>query len=386
MAHTQNVINAPVTMPSDIAAVLSISGTSLQANCQAGNLNMWAKYKPIQYNTGEQLTDSQRVASNYGIINIPTWANINKMANFWLGIDTSSTNAPDCGIKPIYWGYNRPSSKFRLSDFSNQAKTLGYFHGAEAPIGNATASSYTIDSSGHLRIIYSLGAQDSRTIALSDLSYPRQLSKSVGNMYFGVMLYNTSNGTKYAVTQTTTVSQMSSYGAYVDINGLTSSFNGTYKVFPFISADQISFTSSLSGYTNGDFIALQEYETISIGSTIVKMSILEESLNAYRDTSQSTRNLFVNITLVNDQYQGSLGATVLFEIFNSSSGLITSATRTVSPIAANASYLLSTSIDMSSLVNLNAAYSVRATVTPSSGTNVATTTAICTVTSGPSPY
>lgn len=386
MAHTQNVINAPVTMPSDMAAVLSISGTNLQANCQAGNLNMWAKYKPIQYNTGEQLTDSQRASSNYGIINIPTWANINKMANFWLGIDTSSTNAPDCGIQPIYWGYNRPSSNFRLSDFSNQAKTLGYFNGAEAPIGNATASSYTIDSSGHLRIIYSLGAQDSRTIALSDLSYPRQLSKSVGNMYFGVMLYNTSNGTKYAVTQTTTVSQMSSYGAYVDINGLTSAFNGTYKVFPFISADQISFTSSLSGYTNGDFIALQEYETISIGSTIVKMSILEESLNAYRDTSQSTRNLFVNITLVNDQYQGSLGATVLFEIFNSSSGLITSATRTVSPIAANASYLLSTSIDMSSLVNLNAAYSVRATVTPSSGTNVATTTAICTVTSGPSPY
>ena len=386
MSHTQNVINAPVTMPSDMAAVLSISGTDLQSNCQSQKINMWAKYKPIQYAQVETLSDSRRATLNYGLINIPTWGNINKMINFWLGLDTSSTNYPDCGIQPIYWGYQRPSSYFRLGDFSNAAKTLGYFHGAEAPIGNVTASSYTIDSSGHLRIIYSLGAQDSRTIALSDLIYPRQLSKSVGNMYFGVILYNTSNGTKYAVTQTTTVSQMSSYGAYVDINGLTSSFNGTYKVFPFISADQISFTSSLSGYTNGDFIALQEYETISIGSTIVKMSILEESLNAYRDTSQSTRNLFVNITLVNDQYQGSLGATVLFEIFNSSSGLITSATRTVSPIAANAAYLLSTSIDMSSLVYLNAAYSVRATVTPSSGTNVATTTAICTVTNGPSPY
>ena len=386
MSHQTNVINAPVTMPSDMAAILSISGTDLQANCQAQQINMWAKYKPIQYSQVTQLSDSRRASLNYGLINIPTWGNINKMINFWLGIDTSSTNYPDCGIQPIYWGYNRPSSYFRLSDFSNEAKTLGYLHSAEAPIGQVTATSYTIDSSGHLRIIYSMGAQDSRTIALGDLSYPRNLSKSVGNMYFGVILYNTSTGTKYAVTQSTTVSQMSSYGAYVDINGLSSSFNGTYKVFPFISADQISFTSSLGGYTNGDFIALQEPETISVGSTIIRMSILEGSLNAYRDISQSTRNLYVNITLVNDSYQGNLGASVLFEIFNSASGLITSATRTVSGVGYNSSQLLSTAIDMESLTNLNAAYSVRATVTPTSGINVATTTAICTVTTGPSPY
>ena len=116
------------------------------------------------------------------------------------------------------------------------------------------------------------------------------------------------------------------------------------------------------------------------------MSILEGSLNAYRDISQSTRNLYVNITLVNDSYQGNLGASVLFEIFNSASGLITSATRTVSGVVYNSSQLLSTAIDMESLTQLNAAYSVRATVTPTSGINVATTTAICTVTTGPSPY
>ena len=386
MSHQTNVINAPVTMPSDMAAVLSISGTDLQANCQAQQINMWAKYKPIQVSQVTQLSDHDRETRNFGLINIPTWSEILRMANFWLGLDTSSGNYPDCGIQPIYWGYNRPSSYFRLSDFSNAAGTLGYFHGAEAPIGQVTATNYTIDSSGHLRIIYSLGAQDVRTIALWDLTYPKNLSKSVKNMYFGVFLYNTSTGTKYAVTQTTTVEQMASYGAYVDINGLSSSFNGTYKVFPFISADQIAFTSSLSGYKNGDFIALQEPETISVGSTIIRMSILEGSLNAYRDISQSTRNLYVNITLKNDSYQGNLGASVLFEIFNSASGLITSATRTVSGVGYNATQLLSTAIDMSSLTNLNAAYSVRATVTPTSGINVATTTAICTVTTGPSPY
>ena len=72
MSHQTNVINAPVTMPSDMAAVLRISGTDLQANCQAQQINMWAKYKPIQYSQVTQLSDSRRASLNYGLINIPT--------------------------------------------------------------------------------------------------------------------------------------------------------------------------------------------------------------------------------------------------------------------------------------------------------------------------
>ena len=373
-------------MPSDIAAVLQISGTDLQAVCQAPTINMWAKFKPIAYSQKGILSNSRRQLQNYGLINIPTWANINKMANFWFGIDTSSTNYPDCGIQPVYWGYQKPSSYFRLSDFSDENKNYGYYHEAEAPIGHSMYPDYTIDSSGNLRITYTVGEPESEAIALSDLVYPRQLSKSVGNMYFGIMLRKTGQNDCYAVTSMK-VSDMTTQGANVDISGLTSDFNGVYQIFPFISADQISFTKDLGQLTNGDFIALQEPEEIAIGSTIVRMNILPSSLGAYRDTSASTRNLYANITLVNDEYSGSLGATVTFKVFNSAGTQIGSDfQRTVQNFAANTTFLLSTALDLSSLTNLRAAASVQASVYPNTGTNRATTTATCVVTDGPSPY
>ena len=104
MSTGTNIIYAPVTMPQDIAQILHISGTSLEAVCTSQAINMWAKYKPIEYNKKSMLTLAERASRNFGIINLPTWSNINKMANFWFGIDTSSRNAPDIGIQPIYWG------------------------------------------------------------------------------------------------------------------------------------------------------------------------------------------------------------------------------------------------------------------------------------------
>lgn len=388
MSHTSNTIKAPVVMPNDIAAVLQVPGTNLQELCQAPSINMWAKYKPVPYNQKEILSDYRRRQLNYGIINIPTWSNINKMANFWLGINTSSTNAPDCGVQSIYWGYQRPSSYFRLSDFSDENKLYGYFHGAEAPIGFSKFSEYTIDSSGHLRIIYNVGSNlgDNYNIGLADLVYPRSLSKSVGDMYFGVILRKQGQNDCYAVTSMK-ASEMPSTGAYVDISGLTATFNGTYEIFPFLSADQISFTNALGQLTDGDFIALQKPEVVGIGVTIIRMNIIDQSLSAYRDIASSTRNLYTKVTLLNDEYEGSLGATVTFEIFNSQgSPVISSVDRTVSNIGAGASYTLSTAIDMGSLVNLNAAASVRISVYPNKGVNRATTWASCTVTTGPSPY
>lgn len=385
MSHTSNTINAPVTMPDDIAAVLSISGTDLQEICQSPAINMWAKFKPIARQQKEILTDAQRASQNYGLINIPTWSNINKMANFWLGIDTSDTNAPDCGKQPAYWAYQRPSSYFRLSDFSNEGKTLGYFHSAEAPIGNSLSTEYTISGSGYLRINYASGHLESRTIALADLSYPRALSKSIGNMYFGVMLYNVSSGNKYVVTQTTKVSELGTYGAWVEITGLTQAFNGTYKIFPFISADQIPFTSETGQMTNGDYIALQEPEVVGIGTTIVRMNILDQSLNAFRNTAQSTRLLYLNITLLNNAFEGTLGASVKFDVYNASDVFMKTHTVTVADFPADTAKHVSAQIDMSNLLDLRAAYSVRATVTPNYGINRVDTTAVCLVTDGPTP-
>jgi hypothetical protein len=375
-------------MPSDFSAVLGIAGTNLQNNNMSGVINKWAKFKPIPYEEVGILTDAQRASGNYGLINIPTWSNINKMANFWLGIDATSTNAPDIGIKSIYWGYRTPtgglSEPFRLADWSNEAKTLGYYHEAEAPVGGSEYTSYTIESSGHLRISFKNGAQDVRTIKLNELTYPTA-GYSVGNMYFGVIMKKQGSSTVYAVTGPQ-ISNLPSQGAYVDIYGLGSSYNGTWDIFPMASADQITFTSSLSGYTNGKFIALNEVETVGIGATVVRMDVMDGTLYAMRDTSQSTRILYTGCTVVNtNSPQGT--AKALFEVFDVNNNLLASnliTTIHIQSIGGDARVI--GNVDMGSIGNLRSAFSVRVTITPTNVTNYGTSSDDCTVSDGPSPY
>lgn len=95
MAYGNNVVTAPVSF-GDVNRALGSSHTDLASLCTDAHIKYWAKFKPVDYNKVAPLTDAERASVNYGLINIPTWSNINKMANFWLGLDTSSTNYPDC--------------------------------------------------------------------------------------------------------------------------------------------------------------------------------------------------------------------------------------------------------------------------------------------------
>jgi hypothetical protein len=394
MSHGTTTISAPVVMPADIAAILGIPGTDLGDLCTSGAINMWAKYKPIEYNKKGMLEDRDRENANFGIINIPTWSNINKMAAFWFGNRASEqTNAPECGYQPIYWGYQRPTTYKRLSDFSEypvSSQKLGYYHEAEAPIGQSSQSEYTIDSGGNLRILYdhATGDGSGRTVRLKDLHYPTMTSYDVERMYFGVLMKKVGTTNVYAVTGPK-IEDLDTMGAYVDISGLTAAFNGEYEIFPMASADQIPFTSDTGQMASGKWMALYEKETIGIGATIIRINILEQSLSAYRNTSQSTRNLFVNLTLLNDTYQGGVKARVYLEVYNESGTQIGSTAQrdTPSTIPAGGSYLMTTSVDLGSLGNLRSAFSVRARCIPIEVTgNVAETSAATTVTDGPSPY
>lgn len=386
MAHTTTTISAPVTMPDDFSAVMGIAGTDLGDICMSPVTNMWAKWKAVPYAQVETLPDSVRAAMNYGIINIPTWSNILKMANFWLGIDTTSTNAPDIGIKPIYWGYRTPaggaSEPYRLTDWSNAAKTSGYYHEAEAPIGGSRNTSYTIDSSGNLRILFQTGAEDARTIKLSELTYPTA-GYSIANMYFGVIMKKQGSSTIYAVTGHK-FSEFTSLGAYVDISGLDASYNGNWDIFPMASADQISFTGSLSGYVNGKFIALNEKETVGIGATVVRMDSVPGTFYAYRDTATSNRILYTGFTIKNVN-NSQRSASVLFEVFNASNTLLASNTKTVTAVNVGDTARVIGNVDMSTLANLRSAYSVRITITPTNVSNYALSYDTCTVSNGPSP-
>ena len=385
MSTGTNIIYAPVVMPQDIAAILGIPGTDLGNLCTSGAINMWAIYKPIEYNKKGPLEFSERQSRNFGIINIPTWININKMAAFWFGDRASEQiNAPECG-------YQRPTTYKRLSDFSDYpiSSGLGYYHQAEAPIGGPTQSEYTIESTGHLRIIFNRGAEDNYTIKLTQLNYPTLNNLHVEDMYFGCLLKKSGSTDFYAVTMPDKMGNYPSGAFYVDINNLPSDFGGIYEVFPMASADLIPFTSDTGQMTNGKWMALAEKEEIGIDATIIRINIMEQSLSAYRDTSQSTRNLFVNLTLLNDTFQGGVKARVYLEVYNESGTQLGSTDQrdTPSAIPAGGSYLMTTSVDLGSLGNLRSAFSVRARCIPIEVTgNVAETSAATTVTDGPSPY
>lgn len=383
MSHGTGIIIPPPTMPYDFSAVLGISGTDLATNNTSQVINKWAKFKSVPYARIETLPDATRASLNYGIINIPTWSNILKMANFWLGIDTTSTNAPDIGIKPIYWGYRTPgggaSEPYRLTDWSDENGNYGYYHYAEQPVGGSLYTEYTIESSGHLRINFHNGAQDIRTIKLNELTYPTA-GYSVGNMYFGVIMKKQGSSTIYAVTGPQ-ISDLPNQGAYVDIYGLDSSYDGTWDIFPMASADQISFTSNLSGYTNGKFIALNEKETVGIGAAVVRIDVVPQTLYAYRDTDSSTRILYTGVTIENiNSGQGS--ADLLFEVFDVNNNLMASNTRNASGINIGARLYVVGDVDMGTISNLRNAYSVRVTVTPTNVTNYGTSSDVCNVTNG----
>lgn len=379
MNYNNNLIKAPVVMPTDIAAVLGIDGTDLATLCVSDRINPWAKWKPIDYNTKGILTETMREAVNYGLVNIPTWINryANNMTNFVFGISRESANHPSVGDLPVYWGYQHPkggsNSPYRLSDFSNAAKTSGYYHDAQEPCGNSVSSEYTIGSNGNLTIAFRQGAIDDATIKLEELSIPGISSDSLGDMYFGVALYKqgTSPAVVYAGTRSTPISTQP-FETSLAITGLSSSFNGTYAIFPFLSSIPITFTNSL-GQTRGHFIALHtEVEVVGIGATVSRMEI--DRFAAYRDRSAEggTRNLFVSLSLENNSVSPSLSANAVFTVYSEDNTELTTVTSNVTVSYGNQK-LIERGIEMGT--HLSSAYSVRVVVTPTNGTDPVETSA-----------
>jgi hypothetical protein len=294
-----NVIYAPVEMPSEVAAVLGITGNDLDAVCKSNNINMWAKYKPVVFATIFTLTDTQRALANYGIHNIPTWGlvqhgSVVTMMNFWLCGYKTDANAPDCGVQPVYWSYLKPSggsqSPYRLSDFAKDT-TLGYFHGAEPPIGPIANTTIEINPAGQLSINYVNGAQDSKTLKYTDLMLETGGYMSLAGYYFGVALVRTSeagqsNATEYVQTEMTAADAVSLgahvYSFFQDDSHLSAFMGGgnvrqnTFYIMPFLSNGEMydtftsgqstmkKFLTSFNGVTANKFAALLERQQVTI--------------------------------------------------------------------------------------------------------------------------
>ena len=265
------IVQAPVKQ-SDIQGALGISSSVNKWSqlCTHGNINKWAKYKPISYNTPANLTVAQRKSVNYGITNIPVWTGngaVNKMGNFWFGVNTGSANAPVCGIQTDYWGYQRPTggvnSPYRALDFN------GYKHDVVAPIGGCTLSTIYISATGSLTIPFSgngSGQTGGYTVPLSELSGVGVSTGMFGNMYMSVMVrkvgtsiyYVASRDNRWSDDNSTTVSR------YVPSATVGNAIAGSCEVFPFLSTKKFEgYTHDLSGET-GPVVAMFEKSAVTI--------------------------------------------------------------------------------------------------------------------------
>lgn len=426
MSHTKNVITAPITMPSDVAAVLSIAGTDLGDICTSLAINKWAKYKPVKYakiaRLNDDTTESERAAANYGIEYIPTWSLIGKMLNFWLQQYDVSQNAPDCGIKSEYWHYRMPdgglSSPYRLTDFV-KSTTVGYYHDAHAPIGGLRYLTAEISPAGQLSIIYDNDTEQSvMSLKLTDLRYDGGGQISLSGFYFGVALVresgaSSSSAKRYVMTDVN-ASDAIEYGSHIypwflDSAAVTDFMGGNsdttrFYSMSFLSNDEIyatitkagstlkTFLSSFSGVTANKFVALWERQVITINRIYAEGTV--SALSAYRDP-QDTRKLYYIFTLTNTSYQQTLTMKYTLTIYKSD-GVTVIDTRVVTgislPYGSSNAVTINTSIDLAQISGgLANAYYVRviSEVTSSGGYGIVSqrsSSEQCTVTDGPSPY
>ena len=354
------IITAPVSIY-DVQRAIGNGSHDLKKLATLTAVKKWARFRPVEYRPAGNnyyrgpLTESQRASVNYGIGNIPVWHSgktIRNVVNFWLGLDTSTTNCPndyEASLPASWWTMVLPSTVARITDFVSAEKptTKGYFSGAEPPIGQITSPAIVISANGNATIAYQMGlagATDGLTITYSDLSV--MASHSYADMYFGVVIVI--GNTIYLATQSNNVgpqpsssqavveNTLWSMGASVHIKVGTASGDivsaTTAKVFPVICASPMPWESTVispvSANRQDTYIALQDFANASISIVYAGARII--SFSAWKNVAQSNRLIYYSWTITNDETDMTRSVDVKVEMLNSSGTVIgTSTTRTV---------------------------------------------------------
>lgn len=209
MALANNKITAPVSVD-DVADCLGMNRSSTLADlCTSSKINVWAKYKPTDYNAAFSDNWSKGKDGNYGL-NITT----DNRVSSWSALVAEYSKANN-GYSNIY---KRPSggasSPYRLGDFR------GYNHKAKPEISDyLAATNYMEDSQISLSVAYNAITVDGDQVSYRDVEVYKGL-------YFGYVITDISGKTlKLIVTASTT----SSYEVRIAARTLLA---GNYRLYP----------------------------------------------------------------------------------------------------------------------------------------------------------
>ena len=208
MSLANNKITAPVSVD-DVKSLLGESSNDLATLCKSSKINVWAKYKPTDYNAAFADDWSKGKDGNYGL-NIT----VDNRVSSWSALVAEYSKANN-GYSNIY---KRPSggatSPYRLGDFR------GYNHKAKPEISDyLAATNYLEDSQISLSVAYNVVTADGDQVSYNAI-------EAFKDLYFGYVITDTSGKTLKLIA---TASTTSSYEVRLAARTLLA---GTYRLYP----------------------------------------------------------------------------------------------------------------------------------------------------------
>lgn len=231
MAYSNGVITRPIIVgPSqnDIASALGISSNDPAYLIANGNINPWAKYKPVRLNT---LADTGESSTEY-----PTyWQAHDGGCGFSIPTNTNPGAGPETYSGAWYkllhssllWTYQKPTGPlttwpYRTNDFD------GYDHNALPIFAQQQQLTLMLNVDGSLDVPFQMNMGDSRSLSLEDIKIN---SVQLSSWYFGVLIYYTNNQYVFKATQLA-----GEFNGIVNFTGMSSYAGKAVSIVPFLSS------------------------------------------------------------------------------------------------------------------------------------------------------
>lgn len=255
MAYENGVVTKPVST-SDVCSAIGEGTHKVGYLCTSSSINIYSKRKPMRNSTLSELTDTQRIAGNWGY-HVPDISQLRTIVTNIISEDGGTIpNAWNPAVQDTEpyeymhygWWYQRPqggeTSPYRLGDFN------GYAHSTEEKLWWTNEIPSVISEAFDVSLFGQIDINSTDDVG-SDTSYG-----SIGSLYNKVLLVGAykSNTTVYGNLRYKTGPASSGSGTYysivhfsdTDLPLLFKDGEGTYYLYFFL-VDRDQFTGGSSG-------------------------------------------------------------------------------------------------------------------------------------------
>lgn len=242
MSNSNGHITLPINIKADLGYVLGTGSGDLGYNIVNGNINKWARYKPVRM-AGVDYSSQMNSGRTDWRSNATWWKGIDGHCGLSYG-EYTALGSPFTGGTFFYflanealsWAYNRPRGRgnnewFRAFDFFH------YEHNAPVPVGALAATDIWLDSNYAGQFDWDTPAASPYALGLGDFAIGQV--PIGGNFYLGILLWR--SGTFFYLTSN---ARFVSGGSISIPFTASQSMVGSWQMVPFISSVQYGIGAS----------------------------------------------------------------------------------------------------------------------------------------------